>query len=139
MKVFKFLGVLLISIVVLWLIVLVFNNGFGLNINGQMKGGHMGFNLGMGYGAAGSVAAILQIVIQILFVLFIIGLVVGIIVLIKRYLFTSEDIGKVKETFAGNKKASAKTCEICGKGLEEEWKVCPYCGKEVLKEKEEVS
>jgi hypothetical protein len=129
----KFLGVLLLSILGLWLIVtFVFGSGFGMGIGytNHQVGGHM--YMGYGYGFTGMIAVLLLFIIKVLFVLFIVGLVVGIAIAIKKYIFTEEDVQKIKNTFVGSKTSGIKeTCIICGKEVDQGWKVCPYCGKEL--------
>ena len=84
-----------------------------------------------GLGFAGTISALLLVLIKVLFVLFIVGLVIGIAIAIKNYIFTKEDIEKIKGTFTGKKTVIIKeTCSICGKELNDEWKLCPHCGKE---------
>lgn len=137
----KLLGSLLLIIAGLWLIyALVFNSGFGMNagFRGEYEGGHfhMGMGAGYGYGTAGTISFLLLFLIKVLFVLFIVGLVVGIAIAIKNHLFTESDIQQIKGTFTGKKTVVIKeTCTICGKELNDEWKVCPHCGKEKATEK----
>ena len=91
----------------------------------------------MGYAATGSLLGttsfILLILIKVLVVLFIIGLVVGIAIAIKNYIFTEEDVKRIKCTLSGNKTAK-HTCSACGKELGNQWIACPYCGNEIEKE-----
>lgn len=135
-KILKILGGILVIILGLWLIhALFFNSGNGLSIGirGGYNGSHfnMGIGMGSGVGTAGTISFILMLLIKVLFVLFIVGLVAGIAVAISRYLFTAEDVQQIKSTFTGKKTVVAKeVCSICGKELEDEWKVCPHCGKE---------
>jgi len=82
-------------------------------------------------GFVGTISALLLFLIKVLFVLFIVGLVVGISIAIKNYIFTAEDVAKIKSTFIGKKTVVIKeTCSICGKELNDDWKLCPHCGKE---------
>ena len=130
----KLLLGLLLGILGLWLIyVLLFGTGYGLNIGvrGNFGGGHMYMGTATGIGFAGSLSLILLFLIKVLFVLFIIGLVVGIAIAIKNYIFTTEDVQKIKSTFTGKKTVIIKeVCGICGKELNDDWKLCPHCGKE---------
>ncbi len=87
--------------------------------------------MGTGLGFAATISTLLVILIKVLFVLFIVGLIVGIAIAIKNYIFTPEDVAKIKGTFTGKKTVVIKeTCSICSKELENEWKVCPHCGKQ---------
>ncbi len=87
--------------------------------------------MGTGLGFAGTISALLLVLIKVLFVLFIVGLVVGIAIAVKNYVFTAEDIQKIKGTFTGKKTVVIKeTCSVCSKELNDDWKVCPHCGKE---------
>ncbi len=135
-KILKILGSILLIILGLWLIhALFFNSGNGLSIGirGGYNGSHFNMGLGMGYGAgtSGTISVILMFLVKILFVLFIVGLVAGIAIAVKKYLFTEEDVQQIKSTFTGKKTVVVKeVCSICGKELEDEWKLCPHCGKE---------
>ena len=87
--------------------------------------------MGTGLGFAGVISVALLFLIKVLFVLFIVGLVVGLAIAAKNYIFTKEDVEKIKSTFTGKKTVVIKeTCSICGKEQENEWKVCPYCENE---------
>lgn len=87
--------------------------------------------MGTGIGFAGTFSLILLFLIKVLFVLFIIGLVVGIAIAIKNFIFTTEDVEKIKSTFTGKKTVIIKeVCSKCGKELNDDWKLCPHCGKE---------
>ena len=130
----KLLLGLLVGIIGLWLIyVLLFGASYGINIGfrDNYGGGHMYMGTAAGMGFAGSLSLILLFLIKVLFVLFIIGLVVGIAIAIKNYIFTTEDVEKIKSTFTGKKTVIIKeVCSICGKELNDDWKLCPHCGKE---------
>ena len=136
-SILKGLGILLLTIFGLWLVYsLLFGMGTGMNVSygSHYGGGHMnfGYGNGYGYGQTGTIAFLLLFLIKVLFVLFIVGLVVGIVIAIKKYIFTAEDVEKIKSTFTGQKTVVIKeTCSICAKELEKDWKVCPHCGKEV--------
>ncbi|HYE10451.1 MAG TPA: zinc ribbon domain-containing protein [Patescibacteria group bacterium] len=93
----------------------------------------------MGYAVTGSsllgtTSLILLILIKVLFVLFIIGLVVGIALAIKNYIFTEEDVKRIKCSLSGNKAKEKHICSACGKELGNQWIACPYCGNEIEKE-----
>jgi len=128
----KFLGSLIIGIIGLWLIYTIIT-GPGVGSIGYHGGGYEHMSYGVsGASMIGTTSFILLLLIKLLFVLFIIGLVVGIALVIKNYIFTKEDVEKIKNTFVGNKTAAVKhTCNACGKVLDDQWKVCPYCGSEI--------
>ena len=135
-KLIKILGGILLVILGLWLIHTLFfysGNSVNIGIRGGYSGSHfnMGIGMGNGVGTAGTISVILMLLIKVLFILFVVGLVAGIAIATKKYLFTEEDVQQIKSTFTGKKTDVLKeVCSICGKGLEDEWKVCPYCGKE---------
>ena len=135
-NILKFLGSLLLIIAGLWLIhVLLFPSGNSINFGfrGVYEGGHFQMSAGAGnmIGTMGTISFILLFLIKVLFVLFIVGLVIGIAIAVKNYVFTEKDIQQIKGTFTGKKTVIIKeTCSICSKELNDEWKVCPYCGKE---------
>jgi len=57
------------------------------------------------------------------------------VLVIKNYLFTKEDVEKIKGSFVSSKAEAIKeSCSACGKELEENWKNCPHCGKEKTRE-----
>ncbi len=128
----KILVVLLVSILGLALIrELFFGTGYGSGIilRGNHEGGYI--YMGTGLGFAGTISALLLVLIKVLFVLFIVGMIVGIAIAVKKYVFTAEDVEKIKSTFKGKKTVVIKeTCSGCGKELNDDWKVCPHCGKE---------
>ncbi len=128
----KFLGSLVLSILGLWLIYAIIT-GVGTGTFGYYEGGHGHMSYAVtGSSILGTTSFILLLLIKLLFVLFIIGLVVGIALAIKNYIFTKEDVEKIKCTFVGNKTATVKqTCSACGKALEDQWIACPYCGNEI--------
>lgn len=125
--VLKLIAVSLIGILGLWLIyALLF--GTSIAYRGH-EGGYVYMSTGLGFAA--TISTLLLFLIKVLFVLFIIGLVVGIAIAIKNYIFTAEDVAKIKSTFTGKKTVVIKeACSICEKELENDWKVCPHCGKE---------
>lgn len=133
-SILKFLGSLLLVIIGLWFIYALFHgSGFGMNFGfrGGYEGGHMNMGIGAGYGTAGTISVLLLFLIKVLFVLFIVGLIIGIAIAIKNFVFTGDDIQKIKSTFTGKKTVIIKeACSICGKELNDEWKVCPFCGNE---------
>ncbi len=130
---FEFLGSLVLSILGLWFLYVILR-GAGVGIPGYYGGGyeHMGYGYA-GAGLLGSTSFILLLLIKLLFVLLVIGLVVGIVLIIKNYLFTKDDVEKIKGAFV-KAEVIKESCNACGKELEEHWKNCPYCGKEKTKE-----
>ena len=135
----KLLGSILLVIVGLWFIyALLYGSGSGINIGFRSgyEGGNMYIGTGAGYGTAGTISFLLLFLIKVLFVLFIVGLVIGIAIAVKRLVFTEDDIQKIKGTFTGKKTVIIKeACAVCGKELNEEWKVCPFCGNEKVTKK----
>lgn len=135
-KILKILGGILLIILGLWLIhALFFNSGNGLNIG--IRGGYngslfnMGIGMGYGIGTGGTISIVLMFLMKVLFILFVVGLAAGITIAVKNYLFTAEDVQQIKSTFTGKKTEVVKeVCSICSKELEDEWKICPYCGKD---------
>jgi hypothetical protein len=82
-----------------------------------------------GYGV-GTFSVLLVFLIKVFIILFAISLVVGLIMAAKNYIFTPQDIAAFKGGFT-RVETPKKTCNICGKTLEEGWKVCPHCAAEV--------
>ncbi|MDO9535227.1 MAG: zinc ribbon domain-containing protein [Bacillota bacterium] len=128
--IFKFIVVTIIGGFALWfLYTLIAGTGNGINMGfrGNYGGGY--FYMGSGL----SISPILLLLVKFLFVLFIVGLAGGIFVFIKNYLFTKEDIEKIKSSFSSNTEQEANeesvTCSACGKEIDVEWKACPYCGE----------
>lgn len=134
MKKDSFLKLIVISIIgiaVLWLAKEIFfpSNYLGFYITGNYGGEHMYANGNYGFGA-GTFSVLLVFLIKVLIVLFVIALIAGLIMAAKNYIFTQQNI----ETFnngSSHVENHKKTCEICGKTLENGWKVCPYCAAEV--------
>lgn len=86
-----------------------------------------------GIGIAGTISVVLLFLMKILFVLFIVGLVVGIAIAVKNYVFTKEEVERIKGTFKVKQTIVIKqTCSNCGKELDAGWKVCPHCGTECI-------
>jgi hypothetical protein len=80
-------------------------------------------------GGTGIITVVLALFIKVLVVVFILSLLVGLFILAKNYLFNAQDIAALKSSFVPATKAK-RTCSACGKALEEDWKVCPYCAEE---------
>ena len=103
-----------------------------------LKGGELYMNSGMsfgngysgmngGYGSTGTFSSLLSLLMNIFVIVFVIALVIALIVVIKNIIFTPKDIQVIKSAFVGTPKVK---CSICSNELNEQWKVCPYCGKE---------
>lgn len=87
-------------------------NGMGIN---------MGNGMGYGYGSSGT----------ILFMLLFLVALVCIAIFSKNYMFSSA-MGNSYDTYPGRKAVIITgTCSVCGKELEQDWRVCPHCGKEL--------
>jgi flagellar biosynthesis protein FlhB len=123
----------IIGLIILWLVkVLLFPAnyyGFRLNILESNGGDHMYMNGNYGYGAL-SLSTVLVFLIKFLIILFVIALIVGLVMAAKNFLFNSQNLSAFKNSFTPVQKP-AKICEVCGKTLEDSWKVCPYCAAEV--------
>lgn len=132
--IFKLVVVTILGVFAIWfLYALVAGTGNGMNMGFRGNYGGWAWNVGSGL----SISSILLLLVKFLFVLFIVGLVGGLFVFIKNNLFTKEDIEKLKGSFSSNAEQGTNeefvTCSACGKGIDVEWKACPYCGE--LKEK----
>lgn len=113
--------------------------GYGAGFRNHMIGGPMNMNMGYGFGFNGTLTVFMMFLIKVLFFLFMVGLVVGIGVFIKNHIFTEEDVRKIKGTFSVKPQVVAKEkCSECGKELQSEWKLCPYCGGNTKSENQEV-
>lgn len=119
----------LIAILGLWIFyTLLFGNGYVLN--SSIGWYHGGGGIYMGTGLAITLPFILMFLIKALSVLFLVGLVLGIAIAIKNVVFPEEDVVRIKGEFNGKKTIIIKeACDICGKELENDWVVCPHCGK----------
>lgn len=130
----KLIALSLLGIILLWLLPGFFAGtgmGFGFNYRNSMMGGNVHMGTGFYGGFGGGITVLLVFLIKVLFVLFVAGLVVGIAIWVKNTLLSEEDIRKMKSTFALKKEApETHPCSICGKELQAEWKLCPYCGKD---------
>ncbi len=126
---FRLIAVLAIAILGLWLLqTLLFGIGTGMSFGyrGNIGGGHM---YGLGYGF--SATSLLLLLIKFLFVVFVIAFIAGLFVWIKNNIFTSDDVEAMRNTLRGKSRANTAACSICGKEVSTDWKVCPYCGKEL--------
>ena len=101
--------------------------GGGLYMNSGMDFGHGNFSMNAGYGNTGAFSSLLSLLISIFVIVLVVTLVLAVIVVIKNIIFTPQDVQVMKKAFAGIPKAK---CSICSNELNEQWKVCPYCGKE---------
>lgn len=130
---FKLILISIFGIVVLWLAKeLLFPSNYlalGFNLSGNYGGEHMYMNGNYGFGT-GTISVLLVFLIKVLIVIFVIALFVGLIMAVKNYIFTPQDIAALKGGFTRVEKPK-KTCDICGKTLEDGWKVCPYCSVEI--------
>ncbi|BCJ98431.1 hypothetical protein [Anaerocolumna chitinilytica] len=66
--------------------------------------------------------------IKLLVVVFILSLIIGLVIVAKNFIFNAQDIAAFKSVFVPVAREK-KTCSVCGKTLENEWKVCPYCAE----------
>lgn len=116
------------GIVILWLVkgLLFPSNYLNLNISGTYGGEHMYGTYGFG---VGTFSLLLVFLIKVLIVLFVVALIVGLFMAVKNYIFTPQNVSAFNG-YANKVEQPKKAC-ICGKPLEEEWKVCPYCATEV--------
>ncbi|BCJ98442.1 zinc ribbon domain-containing protein [Anaerocolumna chitinilytica] len=133
MKKDSFLKLIIISfigIVVLWFAkeLLFPSNYLGINISGNYGGEHMYMSGNYGFGA-GTFSVLLIFLIKVLIVLFVVALIVGLIMVAKNYIFTPQNMEAYKSGSTPVEQPR-KTCDICGKPLDNNWKVCPYCGTE---------
>jgi len=122
-QIFNFAFDTFIVLVVLWLVreFLFPGSGASMSFSGNYGGEHM--YSGATYGLSGTFTVLLSSLIKLLSTFFVVGLVVGLIFIVKDIIFTKE----IKQTFTGAKK---EKCSMCGKELNDKWKVCPHCGKE---------
>lgn len=126
-QIFNFAFDTFIVLVVLWLVreFLFPGSGASLSFSGNYGGGHM--YTGANYGSTETFTVLLSSLIKLISAFFVVGLVVGLIFIVKDIIFTKEDIQSIKQTFKGEKK---EKCSSCGKDLNDQWRLCPYCGKE---------
>ena len=96
-------------------------------MNSGMSYGNGYSGMNGGYGGTGTFSSLLSLLIIVFVIVFVIALVIALILVIKNIIFTPQDIQGIKNTFTGTSKAK---CSICSNELNEQWKVCPYCGKE---------
>jgi hypothetical protein len=80
-------------------------------------------------GGTGILSVVLVLFIKVMIFVFVISLLIGLFIVAKNYLFNAQDIAAFKKAFVPAAKPK-KTCSVCGKVLEEDWKVCPYCAAE---------
>lgn len=132
----KIIGVAALAVIVLlFLKAILFPTGYGMSVSYTMPT-HMSNSYNYSYGFnnfSGSVTLLLALLIKALLIVFVIALLVGLIMFLKNHVFTQEDITFIKNTFTGKVEKTNKVCSECGGNLNEEWKVCPHCGKEVDK------
>lgn len=120
------------AILVLWIVKsILFPTVYGVNIQGNHMREHMYSTQYYSYGFEGTIAVLLTFLIKILFMFLILGLVVGLAIYVKNNVFTQTDIIAIKDRLTINKQELKTVCHQCGKEIKADWKVCPYCGKEV--------
>jgi hypothetical protein len=136
----KIIVVAALSIVALWFLkAILFPAGYGVSVNYRMptymrNGSEHGYNYSYGVNNFnGSGTLLVAFLIKVLIIVLVIALLVGLVIFIKNHVFTQEDIASMKNTFTGKQSKANNVCSVCGKKLNEEWKVCPHCGKEVDK------
>ncbi len=130
-SILKVILITFIGIIALWIAkeILFPSNYFGLNITGRYGGAHMNMYGNYGFGV-GTFSVLLAFLIKLFIVIFVIALIIGLVITVKNYIFTPQDYAAFKNSFS-HSRSTKKTCDICGKTLEEGWKVCPYCASEV--------
>lgn len=132
----KIIGLAVLAIVVLWLLkAILLPTGYGMSISYGMQD-HMGRGYGYSYGMigfGGSLTILLAFIIKVLITVFTVTLLVGLVMLLVKHVFTKENVASIKNTFAAKSEGTSKVCIECDKNLDEEWKICPHCGKEVDK------
>ena len=100
------------------------NGGYGM--------GNGGYGMGNGYGVGSYQTGFMGLLFQILFVAVIIVLIVAAVAWVKNYI-ASEEI-KRNSYYENKAYAPRDVCKSCGKALNRDWKVCPYCGKDARNE-----
>lgn len=83
-------------------------------------------NFGNGFG---TLTLLLVFLIKFFILVFIVTLLIALAMATKNYIFSSADISSMKNVFTVNTNTK-RHCVTCGKGVENNWKVCPYCGTE---------
>jgi hypothetical protein len=136
----KIIGVTAIVLIALWFLkAILFPTGYGMSVGYRMPaymgyGSEHGYNYGYGINSfSGSAALLLAFLIKVLLIVFVIALLVGLVMIVKNHVFTQEDITSIKNSFTSKSAKPNKVCTECKAPLNEEWKVCPHCGKEVDK------
>ncbi len=132
----KIIVVISLSIIALWLLfTILFPMGFGMTMNYSIPT-HMGngFNYSYGFNNYGGFATLLLVsLIKVFTIALFVTLLFGIFMYVKNNVFSKEDIDSIKKAFTGKQLKTDKFCSECGKTINDEWKVCPHCGKEVDK------
>ncbi|MEW9122345.1 MAG: zinc ribbon domain-containing protein [Thermotaleaceae bacterium] len=128
MKIIVFSGV---GLIVLWLIKSTFlPTGYGMSLSyntpGYFRNG-MEHSYNSNYGFSFT-----SLIIQMLLVVIIISLIIGVVILVKNFVVRPEEIVTTKESVPENLIQDNSSCVQCGKELNQEWKVCPHCGKEIV-------
>ena len=128
-KLFKLLATTFVGLVVIWILQQLLHQGGGFNMSSYMNNSGMVYGHGSYMnGNLGTFSSLLSMLISILSIVFVIALLLAVVALIKNILFTTEDVQLIKNTFVGKSKLK---CSICANELNENWKACPYCGKEI--------
>lgn len=122
------------ALVVLWLAkVILFPTryGMGIYVNGNFGGEHAYFRGGYTYGG-GEFYFLLGFLVKALIVILVAALVIGILLYLKNNFFTQEDMAAIRSSFNFRNKSSVKkACSDCGREVNDNWKVCPHCGKDI--------
>ncbi len=132
----KIVGVISLVIIALWLLLnILYPMGFGMTMNYTMPTNMgNGFNYSYGFNNYGGFATLLLgSLIKVLIIALFVTLLFGIFMYVKNNVFSKEDIDLIKKAFTDGQSKSDKVCSECGKSLNTDWKVCPYCGNEVDK------
>lgn len=125
----KFIGFSAIGLVVFWIIKAVFFPvGYGVSVRYSMPGA-VRYGNEHGYMTNYAVNNFGTTILQILLFIFVITLLLGVVMILKS-LFTAEDLASIKGTFITKQTQPAVHCSDCGKVLNQNWKVCPHCGRE---------
>lgn len=110
---------------------ILFPTGYGVSVRYNMPQNYRtGFE--HGYNVNYGLNSLSGLIFQILLVVLVLTLIVGVFMLVKRYLFSSEEITEMKESFSRKSTSAKIKCSECGKDLNSDWKVCPYCGEDSI-------
>lgn len=128
----KVVGYSVLGLIVLWLAkAILFPTGYGVSVRYNMPQNYRtGFE--HGYYVNNGLNSLSGSIFQMILVVLVLTLIVGVVMLVKNYLFSSEEIAEMKESFSGKPAGTKRKCSECGKDLRPEWKVCPHCGKDSI-------